>query len=106
MGEKLEENSRRMLPEYKGRMILEERETACRVKPVLEEQKLGEIQDALARSLRSHVRVTVVLFEPEADRICSGFVTSIHAHSRELKLQWAGDSEWIRVDDIMEVRLS
>lgn len=107
MGKKLEknrpgENSRMMQPEYMLRIMGNEREKLRRVKPVLDEQKLEEIECTLALSLRSHVRVNVVIFGPFENTILRGFVTSIHTHSREFKLQWAEDWKWIDVDDVAE----
>lgn len=78
------------------------RESLHRIKPVLDKQKLEEIECTLALSLRSHVRVTVVLFDSAQNTLQSGFVTSIHTHSREIKLQWAEEWKWINVDDIVE----
>ncbi|ASA23506.1 YolD-like family protein [Paenibacillus donghaensis] len=107
MSKKLElnglwESSRMMLPEHKARILSDERETLRKEKPVLDEQKQEEIECTLALSLRSHVRVTVVLFDPFKDVEVSGFVTSIHTHSREFKLQWAEEWKWIDVDNIVE----
>ncbi|MFE4711210.1 YolD-like family protein [Paenibacillus sp. NPDC056722] len=107
MGKKLEgnglwESSRMMLPEHKNRIISDERETLRRIQPVLDEQKQEEIESTLALSLRSHVCVTVILFDPFENEVVSGFVTSIHTHSREIKLQWAEEWKWIRVDQIVE----
>lgn len=108
MGRKLEgnglwESSRMMLPEHKSRIIRDERETARRVKPVLDPQRLEELERLLAQSLREHVKITVVLFDPFDDERLSGFVTSIHAHSREIKLQWAEEWRWIGLSDIVDV---
>ena len=107
MGKKLEgsglwESSRIMLPENKNRNKWDGRETWRSVKPVLDEQKLEEVEHTLALSLRSHVRVTVVVFDPLEKKLFSGFVTSIHTHSREIKLQWAEEWKWLNVDDILE----
>ncbi|KWX70481.1 YolD-like family protein [Paenibacillus jilunlii] len=107
MGKKLEgyglwESSRMLLPEHKSRIHKDEREMQHREKPLLDEQKLEEIECTLALSLRSHVRVTVVLFDPFGNKQLNGFVTSIHTHSREFKLQWAEEWKWIQVDDIVE----
>lgn len=107
MGKKLEEgglreSSRIMLTEHKGGIRRDERETWHSLKPVLDEQKLEEIEHTLALSLRSHVRVTLVLYDPLEQRKLSGFVTSIHTHSREFKLQWAEEWKWLLVDDIVE----
>ncbi|MRN55602.1 YolD-like family protein [Paenibacillus monticola] len=101
-GNGLWEGSRMMLPEHKIRIISDERETLRRVQPILDEQKQEEIECTLALSLRSHVRVTVVLFDPFENKLMSGFVTSIHTHSREFKLQWAEEWKWIEVDNIIE----
>lgn len=107
MGKKLEgnrlwEGSQAILPENLNRISRGERETWHSVKPVLDVQKLEEIEHTLALSLRSHVRVTVVLFNPLEQEQLSGFVTSIHTHSREIKLQWAEEWKWLNVDDIVE----
>lgn len=107
MGKKQEgygvwESSRMMLPEHKSRIHKDERETLHRGKSVLDGQKLEEIECTLALSLRSHVRVTVVLADSFANKQLNGFVTSIHTHSREIKLQWAEEWKWIQVDDIVE----
>lgn len=91
-----------MSKKLEGRIIRDERGTLRTVKPILDEQKVEEIECTLALSLRAHVRVTVVLFDPFERKLLSGFVTSIHTHSRECKLQWTEDSKWVNVDDIME----
>ncbi|MBW4080034.1 YolD-like family protein [Paenibacillus sp. S150] len=107
MGKKLDgnglgESSRMLLPEHASRIRREEWETLRRGKPVLDEQKLKEIECTLALSLRSHVRVTVVLCDPLENKLLSGFVTSIHTHTREFKLQWAEEWKWVNVGDIVE----
>ncbi|WP_019909384.1 YolD-like family protein [Paenibacillus sp. HW567] len=97
MGKKLEGNG-----QWVSSPISEERERLHRIKPALDQKKLEEIECTLALSLRSHVRVTVVLFDSAENTLQSGFVTSIHTHSREIKLQWAEEWKWINVDDIVE----
>ncbi|MEK3669652.1 MULTISPECIES: YolD-like family protein [unclassified Paenibacillus] len=107
MGKKLEGNNlwdsnRTVLPEQMRVISRGERETWQSVRPVPDEHKLEEIEHTLALSLRSHVRVTVVLFDPLEHKLLSGFVTSIHTHSREIKLQWAEEWKWLNVDDIVD----
>ncbi|WP_310829682.1 YolD-like family protein [Paenibacillus pedocola] len=108
MSKKLEdrgllEHSRMMLPEHKRRISNEELETLRRGQLILDAQKVEEIECTLALSLRTHVRVTVILYDPSGNKLLNGFVTSIHTHSREIKLQWAEEWKWINVDDIVEV---
>lgn len=57
----------------------------------------------LALSFKEHIRVTVVVAETGGEVSFSGFVTSIHAHTREIKLQWAQEWRWISLKDIAEV---
>lgn len=106
MGKKLEDNGlaerRRIISAYMEQSGRVERETWHSLRPVLDEQKVEEIEHTLALSLRSHVRVTVELYDPLERRRLSGFVTSIHTHSREFKLQWAEEWKWLRVDDVVE----
>ncbi|AIQ64882.1 hypothetical protein PSTEL_18940 [Paenibacillus stellifer] len=109
MGKKLEgnglwESSRMMLPEHKRRILEEQKETLRRERPVLDDQKREEMERLLTLSLREHVRVTLVLFDPFENVTLSGFVTSIHAHTREIKLQWSGEWKWISLDHIVEVQ--
>lgn len=108
MGKKLDgnglwESSRMMLPEHKSRIRSDERETMRREKPILDDQKQEEMERTLMLSLRNHVRVSLVLFDPFEDVVLSGFITSIHTHTREIKLQWAGEWKWIGLDSIVEV---
>lgn len=106
MSKKLEDNGlaerRRIISAYMEQAGRVERETWHSLRPVLDEEKVEEIEHTLALSLRSHVRVTVELYDPLERRRLSGFVTSIHTHSREFKLQWAEEWKWLRVDDVME----
>ncbi|MDT3426444.1 hypothetical protein J2Z22_001970 [Paenibacillus forsythiae] len=108
MGKKLEgnglwESSRMMLPEHKSRILEDRKEMLRRQQPVLDDQKQEEMERMLMLSLREHVRVTVVLFGSFEDVRLSGFVTSIHAHTREIKLQWADEWKWIGLDCIIDV---
>jgi len=102
-GNGLRESRRMMLPEHASRIHSEKREAQRREKPVLDEQKQEEMERTLVLSLRNHVRVSVVLFDPWEDIVLSGFITSIHAHTREIKLQWAEEWKWITLDCIVEV---
>ncbi|MGN7761271.1 hypothetical protein [Paenibacillus sp. 22594] len=42
------------------------------------------------------------MFDAFENKLLNGFVTSIHTHSREIKLQWADEWKWIDIDDIVE----
>ncbi|UQZ32840.1 YolD-like family protein [Paenibacillus sp. PK3_47] len=101
-GSGLRESGRMMIPEHNSLMIQDKKETWRRVRPVLDEEKLEEIECTLGLSLRAHVRVTVIISGPFENKQLSGFVTSIHTHTREFKLQWAEEWKWINVDDIAD----
>ncbi|AIQ48673.1 hypothetical protein R70723_24250 [Paenibacillus sp. FSL R7-0273] len=105
MGKQLEEGlqeGRRMLPEQVQEVCTAEYDIVSNDgRPDLQ-QKLKEIEQTLAVSLKYHKRVSVVLHGQGEPRQISGFVTSIHTHSREIKLQWAEEWKWVHVDDIAE----
>lgn len=108
MGKKLEgnglwESSRMLLPEHKKRILADQREMLPSDPPFLDEQKREEMERLLTLSLREHLRVTVVLSDAFEDMRLSGFVTSIHAHTREIKLQWSDEWKWIGMDHIRDV---
>ncbi|WP_342562346.1 YolD-like family protein [Paenibacillus sp. FSL R7-0345] len=99
--EELQDGSRVGRPEHGGSPVhRNEEDVLHREEAAAGQQRLKGIESTLAQSLRSHIRITLVLHDE--GRQLSGFVTSIHAHSREIKLQWAGEWKWIHVDDIAE----
>lgn len=97
------DGSRMMLPEHKLEIFKTMLETDPSGPPVTDETKLEEIERMLGMSLRTHARIKLVLRDGGHQKTLSGFVTSIHTHSREVKLQWREDYRWISVDSIMEI---
>lgn len=92
-----------MIKEQMQRIPEGQREILRRKQPVIDERKREEMERTLSLSLREHVRITVVLWDSLEEMKLSGFVTSIHAHTREIKLQWADEWKWIGLDSILEV---
>lgn len=100
MGKQLEEG-------LQGGLVHRNEEDAMHPdEPAANLRRLEGIESTLAQSLRSHIRITLVLRGEGEGRQLSGFVTSIHTHSREIKLQWAEEWKWVRVDDIAEAYIA
>ncbi|MBP2002503.1 hypothetical protein J2Z69_003589 [Paenibacillus shirakamiensis] len=95
------ESSRMMLPEHKAAILRAGREQHRQMKPILDPQEMEEIERLLDQSLRSHVQVTLRIYGEYETRELRGIVTSIHTHSREIKLQWQDGWEWIRIKEIL-----
>ncbi|MNK88546.1 YolD-like protein [compost metagenome] len=95
------ESSRMMLPEHKEAIIRAGRERDRRTKPMVDAQELELIERALSESLRGRAAVTVRLWGEYEDTELRGVVTSIHTHSREIKLQQGEDWQWIKIRDIV-----
>lgn len=95
------ESSRMMLPEHREAIIRAGRELHRRTKPIVDIQELELIERALSESLRGHVAVTVRVWGEYEDVELRGIVTSIHTHSREIKLQMDGDWKWVKIRDIV-----
>lgn len=79
------------------------REGLERPEPLKGAAEQEALERLLALSFKEHIRVTVVVSETGGEACFSGFVTSIHAHTREIKLQWAQEWKWISLKDIAEV---
>jgi hypothetical protein len=92
-----------MLPEYKQRIIIDERMQSLRSKPVPDSQEWELIDQVLAYSKRYREQITITQFEPVQDIKIWGVVMAIDRQLRRIKLQLENDYDWINVDDVIQV---
>lgn len=105
-GDQAGESCELHLPRNRDRQRYSEPKALHRDWLVHGQEKIVEIESVLAYSLRSHVRIMVVINGTGENQRISGFVTSIHTHSREIKLQWAEEWKWIGIDCIVAAYLA
>ncbi|WP_028590373.1 YolD-like family protein [Paenibacillus massiliensis] len=107
MGRKLEgnglfEGSRFILPEHAARIREHYIEETRRSKPILDDQEVQLIEQALVNSYNRRVSVELWVFDPFDDVKLNGVVTALNTGRRMAKLlQSEDDYRWIEIDDIL-----
>ncbi|MGP3787134.1 YolD-like family protein [Paenibacillus sp. 1A_MP2] len=106
MASKLSENgiyegSRLILPEHREAYLAQEELQRRRGKPVLDEQEMQLIEEAILESYQECRSVTLTVFNPFDDEDIRGVVASIDKPNRRIKLVRAEeDYSWIKIEEI------
>lgn len=101
-GNGLFDSSRFMLPEHTARIRERYIEETRREKPVIDDQELQLIEQALVDSYNQRQPVTLQLFDPFRDVQVTGIVIALNSSRREVKLLQADDDyTWIKLEDIL-----
>ncbi|MEF3351577.1 YolD-like family protein [Paenibacillus sp. GYB006] len=100
----LYESSRMILPEHREAYNEYMSKTDMKLKPIIDEQEWQMIGVALSESLRSHVKVTLTLYEPHEFKELTGLVSVINTYRKEIKFHYDDDWEWISFDKIVSAR--
>lgn len=104
MGNGLFDSSRFMLPEHSERIRRHYVEEQRKEKPLLDDQEVQLIEQALVESYNRRTEVTLKLFGPFEDVVLTGVVTVLNSSRREVKLLGADEEyQWIGLDEILEV---
>lgn len=107
MGRKLEgngifESSRMILPEHAARIREHYIEETRRSKPILDDQEVQLIEQALVNSYNRRVPVELRVFDPFEDVKVNGVVTVLNSGRRMAKLMQGEDEyRWVEIDDIL-----
>jgi len=109
MGKKLEgngmyESSRMIIPEHATAIRMHGRERNRRTKPELDEQELEIISHAIGESMSTGSEIVLQLFEPFEDKEIRGVVTKIDQQLKRIKVEFADDYDWIKLEDIVKVK--
>ncbi|QLG39414.1 YolD-like family protein [Paenibacillus sp. E222] len=111
MGSKLSDNgiyegSRMILPEHKEAYLAHMREQERRGKPVLDEQEVQLIEQAIFESYKEQVPVTLTVFNPFDDEDIRGVIASVDRGRRAVKIvRGEEDYSWIRLEEITRASL-
>lgn len=102
MSKKLEgngmwESSRMMLPEHVNQLIQQKQELKIQPKPILDDQELQEISNAVYSSFIQKTLISLVLYGEYENRTVTGIVQRVDPIRQQIRI----DSEWIKRQDIM-----
>lgn len=107
MGKRLEgnglyESMRMIIPQHREAALKQDREEQRKVKPILDEQEIQQIERVIIDSFNRGTLITLTLFHPFDDVEIQGVVTVINTNLREIKLSTEIDEwEWIQIKDII-----
>jgi len=100
------ESSRLILPEFREAYLKEKREQERRGKPVLDEQEVQLIEQAVLQSYQERRSVTLTVFSPFDDEVLRGVVASIDKPSRRIKLvRGEEDYSFIKIEEIISASI-
>lgn len=100
------EGSRFILPEHRDAHLNEMREQERRGKPVLDEQEMQLIEEAIFESYQERHSVTLTVFNPFDDEEIKGVVAAIDKQSRRVKLvRGEEDYSWIQIEEIINASI-
>jgi hypothetical protein len=100
------EGSRIILPEHREAFLRDQKEQERKGKPVLDEQEMQLIEEAIMESYQECWSVTLTVFNPFDDEVLHGVVTAIDKPNRRIKLvRGDEDYSWIRIEEIISASL-
>ncbi|TCZ76065.1 YolD-like family protein [Paenibacillus albiflavus] len=73
-------------------------------KPELDEQEWEIISRAIGESMSQGIEITLQLFDPFDDVEVRGVVTKIDQQLKRIKLEYDGDYDWFKLEDILSVK--
>lgn len=95
------EGSRIILPEHREAFFRDQKEQERKGKPVLDEQEMQLIEEAILESYQECRSITLAVFNPFDDEGLRGVVTAIDKQNRRIKLvRGDEDYSWIKIEEI------
>ncbi|MCZ1265404.1 YolD-like family protein [Paenibacillus tundrae] len=100
------EESRIILPEHREAYVKAMNEQERRGKPVLDEQEIQLIEEAILESYQECKTITLTVFNPFDDEELRGVVTAIDKPNRRVKLvRGEEDYSWPRIEEIISTSI-
>ena len=91
------ESSRMMLPEHREALIDHKRRSNIQPKPILDDQELQEISNAVYSSFIQKSLISLVLYGEYENRTINGIVQRVDPIRQQIRV----NGEWIKQTDIM-----
>ncbi|RAI85672.1 YolD-like protein [Paenibacillus pabuli] len=95
------EGSRIILPEHREAFLRDQKQQERKGKPVLDEQEMQLIEEAILESYQECRSITLTVFNAFDDEGLRGVVTAIDKQNRRIKLvRGDEDYSWIKIEEI------
>ncbi|OMF17072.1 hypothetical protein BK131_03615 [Paenibacillus amylolyticus] len=101
------EGSRIILPEHREAYLAQEELQRRRGKPILDEQEMLMIEEAIFESYQECRSVTLTVFSPFDDEEIRGVITSIDKPNRRVKIvRGEEDYSWPSIEEIIKASIN
>ncbi|EJW14693.1 YolD-like family protein [Paenibacillus alvei] len=98
------EGSRFILPEHREAYLEQQHERARRQRPMIDEQEWEQIGTRLQQAMQDRETVTLEMYDPFEVCQLTGEVIDIDILNRRVRLLLDGEKQWVKIEDILEVR--
>ncbi|GAV13217.1 YolD-like family protein [Paenibacillus sp. NAIST15-1] len=98
------EGSRFILPEHREALLEQQHERNRQQRPTLDEQECEQIEALLQQSMSERGTITLQMYDPFEQCQLTAQVIDLDPQGRRVKLLLDGEKQWIKMDDILEVR--
>nr|WP_036619890.1 YolD-like family protein [Paenibacillus alvei] len=98
------EGSRFILPEHREAYLEQQHERSRRQRPMIDEQEWEVIGGRLQQAMSERETVTLKMFDPFEQCQLTGQVVEIDSLNRRVRLLLDGEKQWVKIEDILEVR--
>lgn len=94
-----------ILPEHRERILSHQRELEKKEKPLLDDQRVEELERLLQTAMTEKWKVRLILYDPYKELEIIGIPDKWESSPSRLRLQLEGRREWIRWEDIIDIEL-
>ncbi|MFT8320147.1 MAG: YolD-like family protein [Bacillus sp. (in: firmicutes)] len=99
------ESSRMMLPEHKQVLQRHQKELTKKTKPIMDEQQIALFSMYITRSIEQGLTLKIQLFHEYEDVYFIGKVQKILVERKEIKISHAKGSEYIGLDEMIDIQI-
>ncbi|MGG4196092.1 YolD-like family protein [Paenibacillus jamilae] len=92
------------IPEHKKALRELQNEQKRRRRPTLDEQECEQIEALLQQSMGERGTITLQMYDPFEQCQLTAQVIDLDPQGRRVKLLLDGEKQWVKMDDILEVR--
>ncbi|MFO1442893.1 YolD-like family protein [Bacillus sp. Bva_UNVM-123] len=99
------ESSRMMLPEHVEQFIQYRRDNGKITKPILDEQKIEEINDVLRIAIEDYTPVYLDVFHEGSIKTFKCYINKIDQMLRELNVTVEDSIEKVKIENVIDIRI-
>lgn len=93
-----------MLPEHKEALLLQQKKLDRKDKPIIDEQQLQEMSQAISEAAQQNALVCLTIYHPFQDKTIIGLIRTLDPIEHRIELRNpGGPSHWLALQEIIEI---